>query len=85
MCIQELKRDSSSNADGWTPPPYLRGQGVSYSQKFCGKCSFPNLSNSWPSEFMFSKYLIECQNVKIVKSKFKIEKSNKNKCKQKRN
>ena len=28
---------------------------------------------------MFSKYTMECQNAKIVKSKFKSEKSNKNK------
>ena len=31
------------------------------------------------SEFMFPKYLIEFQNVEIVKSKFKSEKSKKNK------
>ena len=28
---------------------------------------------------MFSKYIMECQNAKIVKSKFESEKSNKNK------
>ena len=40
-------------------------QGVSYSQKFCSKCSFPKMANSRTSQFMFPKYLIEYQNVKI--------------------
>ena len=54
-------------------------QGVSYSQKVCGKHGFPNLANSKASQLMFPKHLIECQNKKIAKSKFKSEKSNKNK------
>ena len=39
-------------------------QGVSYSQKFCGKRGFPNLANGRTSQFMFPKYLIDYQNVK---------------------
>ena len=35
------------------------------------------------SQFMFPKYLIEFQKVKVVKSKFKSEKSNKHKHKSK--
>ena len=54
-------------------------QGVSYSKKFLNKHGFPNLAKSKSAQFMFSKYLIEYQTVKIVKSKFKCEKSNKNK------
>ena len=50
--------------------------GFGYNQKFHGKRGFCNLANSRTSQFMFSKYLIEYQNVKIVKSKFKSEKSN---------
>ena len=46
-------------------------QGVSYSQKFCGKTQFSHCGQ-W---FEFPKYLIENQDVKIVKSKFKSEKS----------
>ena len=38
-------------------------QGVSHSQKFQGKCSFPNLANGRTSQFMSPKYLIEYQNV----------------------
>ena len=49
-------------------------QGVSYSQKFYGKCSFPNLANGRTFQFMFPKYLVEYQNIKM-KSKFKSEKS----------
>ena len=40
-------------------------QGVSYSQKFCSKCSFPNLVNNRTSQFMFLKYCTEYQNAKI--------------------
>ena len=40
-------------------------QGVSYSQKFCGKPSFPNLVNNRASQFLFPKYWIEYQNVNI--------------------
>ena len=50
-------------------------QGVTYSKKFCGKRGFPNLANGRTLQFMFPKYLIEHQNVKIVKSKFKSEKN----------
>ena len=53
-------------------------QGVSYSQKFRGKRGFSNLANSRTSQFMFPKYLIEYQNIKLVISKFKSKKSNKN-------
>ena len=56
--------------------PGVELQGVNYSQKICYKHGFPNLANSRISQFMFPKYLIEHQNVKIVKSKFKNEKSN---------
>ena len=42
-----------------------------------GKHDFPNQANSVTSEFMFPKYLMEYQNVKIKKLKFKSEKSNK--------
>ena len=42
-----------------------------------GKHGFPNQANSVTSQFMFPKYLMEYQNVKIKKSKFKSEKSNK--------
>ena len=55
------------------------GQGVSYSQKFRGKRSFLNMANSRTFQFTFPKYLTEYPNVKIVKSKFKSEKSQKNK------
>ena len=41
-------------------------QSVSYSQKFRGKRSFPNLADIRTSQFMFLKSLIEYQNVKIV-------------------
>ena len=41
-------------------------QSVSYSQKFRGKRSFPNLADIRTSQFMFLKFLIEYQNVKIV-------------------
>ena len=51
-------------------------QGFGYNQKFHDKRGFCNLANSRTSQFMFSKYLTEYQNVKIVKSKFKSEKSN---------
>ena len=55
----------------------VRRQGVSYTQKFRGKRGFPDLANGTTSQFMFRKYLIGYQNVKIVKSKFKGEKSRK--------
>ena len=42
-------------------------QGVSYHQKFSNKRGFPNLTNSRTSQFMFLKYLMEYQNVKVVK------------------
>ena len=42
-------------------------QGVSYSKKFRGKRGFPNLANSRTYQFTFPKYLIEYQNVKVVK------------------
>ena len=60
--------------------PWIRTSihGVSYSQKFLSKCSFISVANGRTSQFMFSKYLIEYQNAKIVKSKFKSGK-NKNK------
>ena len=45
--------------------------------KFRGKRGFPNLVNGRTSQFMFPKYLIEYQYVKIVKSNFEREKSNK--------
>ena len=61
----------------------IKSQGVSYSQKLSDKCSFPNLDNSRTSKFVFPKYLTEYQNAKIVKSKFKSEKSKKNKDKNK--
>ena len=54
-------------------------QGVNCSQKFCGKHGFPNLANTRTSQFVFPKYLMEYQNVKKVKSKFKSEKCNKKK------
>ena len=54
-----------------------KNQGVSYSQKFRGKRTFPSLANIRTSEFMFPKCLIKYQNVKTVKSKFK-EKTPKN-------
>ena len=53
-------------------------QGVSFSQKFWGKCDNLNLVNGRTSQFMFPKNL-EYENVKRVKTKFKSEKSNKNK------
>ena len=56
----------------------MGGENVSYNQKFFSNPSFPNLANSKASQFMFPKYLIDHQNVKIVKSKFS-KKSNKNK------
>ena len=41
-------------------------QGISYSQHFWVKCSFPNLADGRTSQLMFPKYLIEnTQNVKI--------------------
>ena len=40
---------------------------------------FPKLANGGTSQFRFLKYLIEYQNVKIVKSTFKNVKSQKNK------
>ena len=46
--------------------PVFSFQSVSYSQKFRGKRSFPNLANIRTSQFMFLKYLTEYQNVKIV-------------------
>ena len=58
---------------------FMLFQGVSYSQKLHSKHSLPNLANSRTSQFMFPKYLIEYQIVKLVKSKFKSKKSNKNK------
>ena len=54
----------------------VKRQGVSCSQNFCGKHSFPNLANGGTSQFMFPKYLMEFENVKVVKSNFKSEKSN---------
>ena len=42
------------------------------------KFSFPNFANSRTSQKIFPKYLMESQNVKIVKSKFESNKSNKN-------
>ena len=56
-------------------------QGASFSQKLCGKHGFLNSANSRTSQFMFPKYLIEHQNVKIVKSKYKSEKCDKDKYK----
>ena len=32
-------------------------QGATYSQKFRGKCSFPNLASGRTFQFMFPKYL----------------------------
>ena len=52
----------------------MQDQGISYSQKFRGKRGFPNLAKGRTSQFMFPKYLIEYQNVKIGESKFKSEK-----------
>ena len=49
-------------------------QGVSYSKKLCSKHGFPYLANGSTSQFMFSKYLVEYQNVEIVKSKLESEK-----------
>ena len=49
-------------------------QGVNYSQTFRRKNSFSNLGNGITSQFMFPKYLMEYQNVKIVKSKFDLRK-----------
>ena len=46
-------------------------------KNFCGIRGFPYLVNGKTSQFMFPKYLMEYQNVKIVKSKFKSEKCNK--------
>ena len=54
-------------------------QGVSCSQKFCGKCNFTNLAKGRTSQFMFPKYLIEYPKCKVMKSKFESEKNNKNK------
>ena len=42
------------------------------------KFSFPNFASSRTSQKIFPKYLMESQNVKIVKSKFESNKSNKN-------
>ena len=42
---------------------------------------FSNLANSRTSQFQMSRKRVEYQNVKIVKSKFRREKSNKNKYK----
>ena len=41
-------------------------QGVSYSKKFRGKRGFPNLAYR-AYQFTLPKYLIEYQNVKVVK------------------
>ena len=49
-------------------------QGFTYSQKSHSKCGFLNLVNAKTSQFMFPKYLIEYQNVKIMKLKFKVRK-----------
>ena len=57
---------------------HILKQSVNYSQKICNKCIFSNLANGRTSQLMFPKYLIEYQNVKIVKSKFKKEKCNEN-------
>ena len=46
-------------------------QGVSYSRKLHSKRGFPNLAHGRTSQFMFPKYSLEYQNVKIVKSKNK--------------
>lgn len=43
------------------------------SNKFCGNHSFPNFANGTTSHFIFSKYFIEYQNVKID-SEIKISK-----------
>ena len=40
-------------------------QSVSYCQKFRDKRGFPNLANNRTSQFIFPKYLIDYQNVKI--------------------
>ena len=40
-------------------------QGVNCSQNFRGKHAFPNLTYSITFQFMFHKYLIELQNVKV--------------------
>ena len=44
---------------------------VSYSQKFHGKRGFLNLANGGTFQFMFPKYLIQYQNIKLDR-KFKI-------------
>ena len=54
-------------------------QGLNYSQKFRGKGGFPNQADSRTSQFIFPKYLMAYQNVKIMKLKLKSKKSSKNK------
>ena len=68
-----------ASADSFRGFAYDQMQGVSYNKKFCGKPGFVNLPNNRTSQFMFPKCLIVYQNVKLVKSKFKSEKSNENK------
>ena len=59
--------------------PFHVLQGVTYSPKFWSQHGFSKLANGKTCQLMFLKYLIEYQNAKVMKWKFKIEKSNKNK------
>ena len=74
-----MSNNESRNSDqiNETTQHLLSSQSVCYSQKLHGKRDFPNLANSRTSQL--PKYLTEYQNVKVVKSKLKIEKSYKNK------
>ena len=56
----------------------METQGVSYSQKLRSKRGLPNLANGRTFQFV-SKYLKDYQNLKLGKSKFKSEKSRRNK------
>ena len=55
---------------------FERGACISYSQKFHGKCGFPNLTNGRTSQFMFRKYLLGYRKWKNREIKFGNEKSN---------
>lgn len=52
-------------------------QDISYSQKFRGKCNVTNFANWRTSHFVFPKYLMENENIKIAKPKTKSEKRSK--------
>ena len=48
--------------------------GLSYSQKFHVKCGFSNLTNDRTSQFMFRKYLLGTENVKMEKQTLEMRK-----------